>query len=87
MNREKVHKIIHNTIYTGVYYPHIGNNNILAANWILNNVGIRDIDMICKLAKVIDEYSTYDHEISEEDLDSIMKFLYDLLKRKYEYTK
>ena len=84
MNREKIEKIIQDTIYTGVAYPHIGNNNILAANWILNEMGITDIDMICKLAKIIDEHSTYDHEISSGDLEMIIKLCGELLK---EYRK
>jgi hypothetical protein len=80
MNREKFNEIIHNTIYTGVTYPHRGNNNILAANWILSEMGITDIDMICKLAKIIDEHSTYDHEISNDDLDTIIKLCGELIK-------
>jgi len=45
----------------------------LKSVWILSEIGITDIDIICKLAKIIDEYSTYDHEISNDDLDTIIK--------------
>jgi len=84
MNKEKVGEIIHNTIYTNPEYPHRGNNNILAANWILDEMGIRDIDMICDLAKIIDEHSTYDKEISDGDLDNIMLLFGEMIK---EYRK
>jgi hypothetical protein len=89
MNTEKIKEIINNTIYTNVAYPHRGNNNILASNWILSEIGITDIDMICKLAKIIDEHSTYDHEISIGDLETIIKLYGELLKeyrnRPFEY--
>ena len=80
MNNEKFKKIIQDTIYTGVAYPHLGNNNILAANWILYEMGITDIDIIYKLAKIIEENSTYAHEISNNDLNKIMELLSELLK-------
>ena len=81
MNKREVFgEIIHNTIYRNVVYPHRGNNYILAANLMLDNIGIRDIDMIYKLAKIIEEHSTYDHAISDDDFDIIFKLFNSLVK-------
>ena len=60
---------IHNTVYTRPPYPNMGNMYILAANLIVNEYPLdNDIDMIYKLAKVIEKYSTYDRELSRSDL-------------------
>lgn len=79
MRVEKIKDIIHNTIYTCPAYPHIGNDYILAANWILNIYHIKDIDTICELAKILEKNSTYDHEISDKDLAIILAKLNQLL--------
>ena len=80
MDKLKIRDILHNTIYSAATYPHIGNNSILAANWILSDIGITDVDMIYKLAKIIDECAAYDHEISTDDLDTIVKLYSEILK-------
>jgi len=80
--KEKIQNIINDTIYSQVGYPHLGNNYILTANWILYELGcIKDIDIICKLAKIIEKHSTYDHEISENDLNIIIKLTSNLIKK------
>ncbi len=72
MSKEKIRTIINDTVYTNGAYPHKGNNSILASNLILCDLGITDIDIICELAKIIDKNITYDHEISDTDLDNII---------------
>ena len=54
-NMENMKDIIHDTIYTNVSYPHVGNNYILASNRILFEMGISSIDMICDLAKILEK--------------------------------
>ena len=69
--KERVRNSLHDTIYTRPAYPNKGNASILASNLILSQYGIEDIEYIYDLAKVIEKNSTYDHEISNRDLDII----------------
>jgi len=83
MNKQKMNQIIHNTIYTNVAYPHVGNNNILASNLILFKCGITDIDTIASFAKIIEKNLTYDHEISADDSEKILTQLSIIIKKKF----
>lgn len=82
MDKQMLDQIIHDTIYTNVAYPHVGNNSILAANLILFKCGITDIDTIASFAKIIEKNLTYDHEISDDDSKKILKQLGIIIKKK-----
>jgi len=76
--KDKVRKIIEQTLYTNINYPICGNRNILASNLVLNNVGINDIDMIYQLAKVMEENSSL--ELEDEDFNIIYEKFVQLVK-------
>ena len=86
MKEEIIEDIIYETIYRSANYPHVGNDYILASNWILHNYGIKDIDAICNLAKFIELNCTYDRNISEKDFKIILKEIIKLA-RKYKLEK
>jgi hypothetical protein len=75
----KLRDCIHDTVYTRPAYPNKGNASILAANLILFDLYITDIDCICELAKSIEKHATYDHEISDEDLNTIFDKLREIV--------
>ncbi len=81
MKEEIIADIIYETIYRSADYPHVGNDYILAANWILYNYGIKDIDAICTLAKFIESNCTYDKNISEKDFEIILKAIVKLARK------
>jgi hypothetical protein len=76
--KDKVRKIIEQTFYTNLNYPVCGNRNILAANLVLNSVGICDIDIIYQLAKTMEENSSL--ELEDEDFNNIYENFVQLLK-------
>ena len=53
--KEKALKIILSVLYSKINYDTVGNKCILAANKLLNEVKIYNIDIICELAKCIKE--------------------------------
>lgn len=64
---EKIIDVIDDIIYrtTSVYYNSmVGNKSLKAANVICGVLFISDIDMICDLAKCIDENTNYDYTIN-----------------------
>ena len=56
--KEKILKILFSVLYTKIDYQLVGNRSLLAANKILHEVRINDIDLIYELAKCIKKNTT-----------------------------
>ena len=79
MNKIKTLKIILSVLYSKIAYTVIGNKCILAANKLLSEVKIYDIDMIYELAKCIEENTKT--EINDERFDVIYDKFNELIER------
>ena len=71
--KEIVNEIVTRVLYSNIHYPVVGNRSVLAANTVLANCGIYDINTISSLAKVIDRNAGL--ELSKKGLDSIHRKL------------
>jgi hypothetical protein len=83
--KDKIRKIIEQTLYTNLNYPVCGNKSILAANLALNSMYIDDIDMIYNLSKVIEDRSSMD--MDDKDFNIIYNTINQLVKNKLEDDK
>lgn len=77
--KEKVLKIILSVLYSKIAYTVVGNKNVLASNRLLSEVRIYDIDMICELAKCIEENTKTD--INKDSFGIIYDKFDELIKR------
>lgn len=66
--KEIVKDLLNSTLYRNLPYPVSGNRSILAANIILQQFYINDIDQIYRLAKTIEENVSIDFSESEFDI-------------------
>ncbi len=82
--RERISEIINRIYYTNEVRPVQGNRFILASNEIFSSIGITDIDLIYKLAKVMEKNSGW--ELEESDLDIIYKEYVTLTHEYLAYT-
>jgi hypothetical protein len=77
--KEKALKIILSVLYSKISYTVTGNKCVLASNKLLSEVKIDDIDMICELAKCIEENTKT--EINEEKFSIVYDKFNELIKR------
>lgn len=77
--KEKIKKQIEQIFYTNLEFS-IGNQNrnLLASSKILSDLGIRDIDTICQLAKFMEQNSGL--ELSDDDFNTIYQKISILIK-------